>query len=106
MARRGVVVLGLLAICLALLSLSEARISASAAFGGQERTVLAGSDISISAVSVLLPQSRSVRYKLEAFNGCFRWYEMRCSMEVGAGVLGEKLIRVGTNVSHVFEMVV
>lgn len=73
MASERQVLLGLIAILLCFVSLSFGRISAPAAFGGQERAAPVGSDISISAVSVLLPQSRSVRYKLEAFNGCFRW---------------------------------
>lgn len=43
-------------------------------FGTNGRHNSVGSDISISAVSVLLPQDPNVLYKLEVFNGCFRWY--------------------------------
>jgi len=66
-------VLGLLLALVVLVALSAARSQPNGSFGSSQRSKSVGSDISISSVSILLPQSRSVKYKLEAFNGCFEW---------------------------------
>jgi hypothetical protein len=66
--------LGLVALFFAVAAHSNGRAPSYVPYGSSERSVPVGFDISISAVSVLLPQSRNVKYKLEAFNGCFRWY--------------------------------
>lgn len=63
----------LLVLCLVSAAYS-ARTQPFANIGGNTRSESVGTDISISSVSVLLPQSRAVKHKLEVFNGCFRWY--------------------------------
>lgn len=68
---------GLISLLLVLCVVSAAqngRTQPFANLGGNTRSESVGTDISISSVSVLLPQSRAVKYKLEVFNGCFRWY--------------------------------
>lgn len=66
-------VLGALLVLVVLVALSAARSPPNGSLGSSQRSKSIGTDLSISSVSILLPQSRSVKYKLEAFNGCFEW---------------------------------
>lgn len=70
-------VIGLLLVLCLVSATYSARTQPFPNIGGSARSESVGTDISISSVSVLLPQSRAVKYKLEVFNGCFRWYDFR-----------------------------
>lgn len=63
----------LILFCDAAVAQSGAVLSSYAGVGSAPRVNSIGSDISISAVSVLLPQDPSVAYRLDVFNGCFKW---------------------------------
>jgi hypothetical protein len=78
---RNTATMRLLSVLLCLLALASAcranapsRARSQGSFGSSSRPSTIGSDISISAVSILLPQDPNVRYRLDVFNGCFRWY--------------------------------
>lgn len=73
----------LLAVVFACKANTPSRAHSYGSFGASPRPSSVGSDISISAVSVLLPQDPSVLYRLDVFNGCFRW----CVLLLSYGVI-------------------